>query len=162
MSTQKVNQLYQITIHCSATIEGKDYDVNDVDSWHKARGFSKQPYSGKYCGYHFIVLRDGTIQRGRYLNEVGAHSVPNTGKIGVCYIGGLDADKDACDTRTEAQKESLDRLCWALTQCMPSITEIVGHRDNSEDLNEDGIITPNEWEKSCPCFDAIPEYKYLL
>jgi N-acetylmuramoyl-L-alanine amidase len=37
----------------------------------------------------------------------------------------------------------------------------MGHRDTSPDLNKDGKITPNEYIKSCPCFDAITEYKEL-
>ncbi len=31
---------------------------------------------------------------------------------------------------------------------------IVGHRDLSKDLNNDGKITPNEWSKLCPNFDV--------
>lgn len=38
---------------------------------------------------------------------------------------------------------------------------IQGHRDFSPDLNKDGKITPNEWIKLCPCFDAKTEYANL-
>ena len=38
---------------------------------------------------------------------------------------------------------------------------IQGHRDFSPDLNKDGKITPNEWIKLCPCFDAKTEYASL-
>jgi len=37
----------------------------------------------------------------------------------------------------------------------------MGHRDTSPDLNKDGKISSSEYIKSCPCFDAIPEYKNL-
>ena len=35
---------------------------------------------------------------------------------------------------------------------------ILGHRDLSPDRNGDGRITPDEWIKLCPCFDAQREY----
>ncbi|MZZ85577.1 N-acetylmuramoyl-L-alanine amidase, partial [Escherichia coli] len=37
-----------------------------------------------------------------------------------------------------------------------------GHRDPSEDLNGDGTISPDEWIKQCPSFNAISEYKELV
>jgi hypothetical protein len=35
-----------------------------------------------------------------------------------------------------------------------NIQNVLGHRDFSPDLNGDGLITPNEWMKACPCFDV--------
>lgn len=162
MIVQNLEDIYQITVHCSATKESIYYDVEDIDRWHKARGFAKQPGSNKYCGYHFVVLLDGTIQAGRLLTEVGAHSIPNTNKIGICYIGGLDKDEQPKDTRTDAQKTSMHSLCKTLKVILPCLREIKGHRDNSKDLNNDGIIDPFEWQKVCPCFEAIPEFSYLF
>lgn len=36
-----MRKITEIIIHCSATIEGKDYTVADIDRWHRARGFRK-------------------------------------------------------------------------------------------------------------------------
>lgn len=72
-----------IIIHCSATPEGKDYTVEDIDRWHKARGW-------KCIGYHYVIYRDGSIHKGRPDEMVGAHCVNhNKHSIGVCYVGGL-------------------------------------------------------------------------
>ena len=80
--------------------------------------------------------------------------------IGICYIGGLNADGKPKDTRTEEQKASLFFLLQQLREQFPDAM-ICGHRDFSPDLNGDGIIEPWEWMKACPCFDAIDEYQSL-
>ena len=48
----------EIIVHCSATPDGKDFTVDDIRKWHKARGFSD-------VGYHYIVYRDGSVHDGR-------------------------------------------------------------------------------------------------
>lgn len=94
----------------------------------------------------------------RPLEKVGAHAKGyNQNSIGVCYEGGIRDGKPA-DTRTDAQRESLTALLVALVSAFPG-SKIVGHRDLSPDLNGDGIVEPNEWIKSCPCFDATKEYQ---
>ena len=65
------------------------------------------------------------------------------------------------DTRTPAQKDSLRWLLGELVDALP-IKSIKGHRDYSPDLNGNGVIEPSEYIKSCPCFDAEPEYRDLL
>lgn len=121
----------------------------------------KQPQSGRICGYHFVVLPDGTIETGRYLSEIGAHvSGQNSRSIGICYVGGLDANGKAADTRTPEQKEALLWLLMRLVVMFPDAT-IKGHRDYSPDLNGDGIIEPWEYIKECPCFNAAIEYSNI-
>lgn len=130
-----------IIIHCSATPEGKNYTVQDIDRWHKARGW-------KGIGYHYVIYRDGSIHKGRPEEQVGAHCMNhNKHSIGICYIGGTTADnKKAKDTRTEAQKRSLRALLVELKQSYPRAL-IMGHN-----------VFAN---KSCPCFDAAKEYADL-
>ncbi len=49
-----MRKIKEIIIHCSATREGRDYTVADIDRWHRERGF--------FCiGYHFVIYRDGSI-----------------------------------------------------------------------------------------------------
>lgn len=145
----------KIIIHCSATPEGKDYTVKDIDRDHRKRGFAK-------IGYHYVIYRDGTIHQGRKESEVGAHARGyNANSIGVCYIGGLARDgKTTKDTRTQAQRDALVRLLRELVIRYPD-AEILGHRDLSPDKNGDGIVSPNEYIKGCPSFDAKKEYKVI-
>lgn len=139
-----------IVIHSSATKEGRDFRLKDVDAWHRLRGFSR-------IGYHFVVDLNGEVEKGRGLEEVGAHvRGKNANSIGICYIGGLSAIGKPKDTRTEAQKKALRELVEELKEKYPS-AKVVGHRDLSKDLNGDGKITPNEFEKACPCFNVSTE-----
>ena len=41
----------------------------------------------------------------------------------------------------------------------PDIRQVIGHRDTSPDRNGDGIISPNEFIKMCPCFDVRNEFR---
>ena len=99
-----MRDINKIIIHCSATVEGRDYTVSDINIWHVKRGFD-------CCGYHYVIYRDGTIATGRALEKIGAHCKGyNKNSIGICYIGGLDAYRRAKDTRTDEQKKALDNL----------------------------------------------------
>ena len=77
-----------------------------------------------------------------------------------CYEGGVDDAGQPADTRTPAQRTALIQLLQLLLKLAPQAT-ILGHRDLSPDSNGDGRITPNEWIKQCPCFDALHEYQHL-
>jgi N-acetylmuramoyl-L-alanine amidase len=146
-----MRKITMIVIHCTATQEGKDYDVETIRGWHKKRGF-------RDIGYHFIVGIDGKIKKGRPIEQSGAHAKGyNSESIGVSYVGGLGAGNKAKDTRRMAQIHALRNIVDVLQIVFPDIERVVGHRDLSVDLNGDGVITPNEWLKQCPCFDVATE-----
>ena len=127
----------EIIIHCSATKEGNKISAATIDRWHKDRGW-------RCIGYHYVVRIDGSIEYGRPVQDIGAHvKGKNKHSIGVCYIGGLDADMEPKDTRTRDQKESLLHLLKTLKRLHPDAT-IHGHREFAN--------------KACPCFDAHKEY----
>lgn len=111
-----MRKITEIILHCSATPEGRDYTVADIDRWHRARGFAK-------IGYHYVIYRDGSVHIGRPVREVGAHCKGhNQLSIGVCYIGGLSADgKHPKDTRTPEQRDSLLALIDQLKEDYPGI-----------------------------------------
>ena len=143
-----------IVIHCTATRAWQDYSADDIRRMHKARGWAD-------IGYHYVVRLDGTIENGRDVDKIGAHvSGHNANSIGVVYVGGLDNQGNAKDTRTENQKNALLNLLLDLRQLYPN-ARISGHRDFSPDLNGNGTIEPSEWIKECPCFDAKSEYRRI-
>lgn len=132
-----MRRIDKIIIHCSATKEGNNVNASTIDQWHRDRGW-------RGIGYHYVVMLDGTIEYGRSIYETGAHvKNHNQGSIGVCYIGGLNNNMKAEDTRTSEQKESLLLLLKTLKKMHPDAT-IHGHNELSA--------------KSCPCFDANKEY----
>lgn len=126
--------VFELIWHCAATPEGKDFTVEDIDRWHKDRGWSG-------IGYHFVVYRDGTIHAGRSNERTGAHvGGHNTGTIGLCYIGGVAADgKTAKDTRTPQQRRAMRALTIDIAKD-PRITRISGHNEYAA--------------KACPSFDV--------
>lgn len=143
---RKINRL---VIHCTATEEGVPVTIQDITDWHKDRGF-------KTIGYHFVVQPDGFIDKGRDIRIIGAHAKGyNKDSIGIAYVGGYK-DGNPTDTRTEKQKYALKGLVIGLEATFGKC-EVVGHRDLSVDLNEDGVIEESEWMKSCPCFDVKTE-----
>lgn len=128
-----MREIKEIILHCSATQEGKDFDVNDIDKWHKARGWSG-------VGYHYVIKLDGTIQEGRSEATLGAHARGhNKFSIGVCYIGGIDNEMQPKDTRTPEQKESLKKLVEKLYYKYRD-AKVIGHNQISS--------------KACPSFDV--------
>ena len=136
-----MRKINEIIVHCAATREGRDFTVEDITRWHKARGFAT-------IGYHYVIYRDGSIHEGRPLEQIGAHCVGhNKHSIGICYIGGCASDgKTPKDTRTPEQKEALLALLRRLKARFPNAT-IHGHRDFAA--------------KACPSFDAFREYRQL-
>lgn len=105
-----MRKINTIILHCSATPEGKNYKMKDIDLWHRQRGFTS-------VGYHFVVDLDGTIEKGRDIEKIGAHCLNhNSNSIGICYVGGCDKEMNAKDTRTQAQKDALLDLVFSLMQ----------------------------------------------
>ena len=91
--TRKIDYL---VVHCSATKAKSNITATDIDKWHRARGFFG-------CGYHYVITRDGTVQshakgdKCRPLDMPGAHVGDcglgwNKRSIGICMVGGLDAE----------------------------------------------------------------------
>lgn len=133
-----MRQIKEIILHCSATAEGRDYTVADIDRWHKARGW-------RGIGYHYVIYRDGSVHPGRPVEQIGAHCTGhNANSIGICYIGGLAADnKTPKDTRTPAQIQALRALVGELKKKYPG-ARVHGHNEFAA--------------KACPCFNVRKEF----
>lgn len=163
--TRRMRQINLIVIHCSGSsnadtlFRGKYGDagfqtpVTAIDEWHAKRGFQRTPEARRRynpglraIGYHFLIYRNGVIATGRDVQEIGAHVQGyNQKSIGICLIG--------TDQFTAAQWEGLNALVSRLQVQHPE-ARIVGHRDLSPDTNQDGVVGPVEWLKTCPGFDV--------
>ena len=130
----KKNRFDRGTLQCHTYIN-QDFPVEALEACHKARGFHS-------IGYHYYITKDGVVYPCRPESEEGAHARHyNAHSIGICYEGGLDEKGKPADTRTPAQKASLEDLLYSLVLDYPD-AEILGHRDLP-------------WvRKSCPCFDV--------
>lgn len=145
-----MRKITHLVIHCTATVKGEEFTVNDVDLWHRQKGY-------KGIGYHYVISADGTIKKGREEIKIGAHTKGyNRHSIGIAYVGGLNKRLTPKDTRTRKQKRAMKSLLLILKDKYPE-AEIVGHRD----FYDDGILKPFVFEKVCPCFNVKKEYNYL-
>jgi N-acetyl-anhydromuramyl-L-alanine amidase AmpD len=111
-----------LTIHCAATPEARDVKAASIERWDVEKFGQKS--------YHWIVELDGFAHRSLDDSVRGAHvGGHNSGNIGVCYIGGCDADmRHAKDTRTDAQKAALLNLVETYVAHYPGLI-VRGHRD---------------------------------
>jgi N-acetylmuramoyl-L-alanine amidase len=127
-----------IAIHCSATRPSQDVGVADIRRWHKAQGW-------RDVGYHFVIRRNGKVEKGRAIDAVGAHVAGfNSSSVGVCMVGGVNqADYRKPENNfTAAQWASLKKLVGDLSKRYPK-ARVRGHRDFPR------------VSKACPSFDAI-------
>lgn len=126
-----------LVVHCAATKPSADIGAADIDRWHRAQGW-------KCIGYHYVIRRDGTVEEGRKLGQIGSHVLNhNSNSVGICLAGGV-SEKDVSvpeNNFTVSQLESLEKLLRELRERYPK-TVIQGHRD-----------FPNV-KKACPSFSV--------
>lgn len=147
-----MRDIQYIAVHCTAS--SQNTTVTQLVLEFKRKGW-KNP------GYHYVILPDGKIHQMLEIEKI-SNGVKgfNSRSINIAYIGGINKNGKPVDNRTDEQKKSLKALLKILRKEYPHAI-IQGHRDFSPDLNHDGKITPNEWIKACPCFDAKEEYKNI-
>lgn len=134
-----------ITVHASATSPSMDIGVDDIREWHLARGWND-------IGYHFVIRRDGTLEKGRDISVIGAHvGNNNTKNIGICMAGGVtEHDKNKPeDNFTSAQYTALTKLIVSLLKQYPSAI-LKGHND-----------FPGYETRGCPCFDQHTYFEWV-
>ena len=121
----------EIIIHCTATRPNAICTVESIRRHHRSLGW-------RDIGYHYVIYPDGSVHAGCPVEQPGAHTEGhNAHSIGIAYVGGLDADGHAADTRTEAQRLALLQLVKDLKEEHP-ITSIHGHNEFAN--------------RACPCF----------
>jgi N-acetyl-anhydromuramyl-L-alanine amidase AmpD len=147
-------------IHDALTFPDQDVHVDDVRSWHIARGWDD-------CGYHLFLPRDGSVEFGRQLNLQGAHSIPgNDCSVAICLAGGLEHLPDELTSVNQDKlyyragkpvgliKENFtvsqwlalhNTVSWLKTLYPDAI--VCGHRDMTRDgRNCPGFSVPEWWQ----------------
>ena len=134
-----MRKIKKIIVHCSATPESMDVGTEEIRRWHKERGWND-------IGYHDVIRRDGTLEKGRDISIAGAHAKGhNFSSIGVCLIGGVDGNGKGEDNFAIIQKQNLRVYLDFMALRFPN-AEILGHRDI------EGV------KKECPCFNVREWY----
>lgn len=125
-----MREIRKIIVHTSDSPDTMDIGAKEIRQWHtdpkpKGNGWSD-------IGYHFVIRRDGTVEKGRDISVVGAHvRGQNHDSIGICWVGRKEM--------TDAQKKSLyDLLTKLLKDHKLKVEDVYGHREF-----ESGKTCPN-------------------
>lgn len=148
MNYKTLQVVNYIVIHCAATPPQMDIGVKEIDRWHRERGFFQ-------IGYHFVIRRNGVIEKGRDESIPGAHvRGHNHESLGICLVGGVtQADvKVAENNFTPEQFESLRLKLIELKAKYPN-AKILGHRDL--ELKDHAKL------KDCPSFEVADWLKQV-
>lgn len=129
-----MRKINKVIVHCSATKPDQNITAKNIKKWHtEERGF-------KDIGYHYVIRRDGTLEKGRDIGEAGAHARGhNLESIGVCLIGGIDKFNSPEQNYTANQYYTLKKLLDVLCVTFPN-ADIIGHNNVSD--------------KACPVFNV--------
>lgn len=134
-----MREINEAIIHCSATKPSMDIGSDWIRKIHV------QQNKWKDIGYHFVIRRDGTIENGRPIEQVGAHCEGHNSKsIGVCMVGGLSENGKAENNFTPEQFSSVQNLIYELKNKF-GIVKLNGHNDYAN--------------KACPCFNVHEKLK---
>lgn len=149
-----MREINRLVIHCSATPNGRHHTARDVDAWHRANKWFRDPEAARKCGnpeltsigYTRVIYTDGTRVQGRCFQEVPV-SVRgwNADAIAICMFG---TNKFS---RAQWQALALETRFFISEL---GLKDVCGHRDLSPDKDGDGIIEPHEWLKDCPGFSV--------
>lgn len=119
-----IRKIKKIILHTSDSPDSMDIGFKEINQWHYENSWMSP--SGISCGYHYIVRRDGSIEKGRPDSEVGAHCYgQNKTSIGVVWVGR--------DRPTMRQNITLTRLLrYLINKYKLSTPDIYGHKEYDE------------------------------
>ena len=100
-------EITTVIAHWTATYTNQDIGSEEVHQWHLDRGWSGN-------GYHYVIRRDGKLQRARPINRAGAHAGAGPGKhsfnpytIGISMVGGYNCPSGTLRSKQFLSGESL-------------------------------------------------------
>jgi len=135
MNYKTLSRVDYLVVHCSATPPRLNWSAKDIDRVHRQQGWLS-------IGYHYVIRRDGTVEKGRPDTAQGSHARGvNDRSLGICLIGGVDEKMRPEANFTNEQYAALRKLLAELKAKHPD-AQIIGHRD-----------VPGT-RKACPSFDV--------
>ncbi|MDU2064778.1 MAG: peptidoglycan recognition family protein [Sporomusaceae bacterium] len=114
-----------IVIHHVGLVD-EDVSAAKIHEWHLANGWSG-------IGYHYVIRKNGRIERGRPRDTVGAHAYGfNKTSIGINLVGNFE-DVEPKEAQIKTAAKLIAALC-NLYNFSPDDTSVVGHRDLNDTL----------------------------
>lgn len=125
-------------VHCTANQNGAK--VESIKKYWKEKLGWKSP------GYHIILTDDNFEVLADFNSISNGASGYNSNGVHISYIGGIDKNGKAKDTRTEFQKEAIRVFLEEITAKIKGI-KVLGHNEVAN--------------KACPSFKVKDEYPDL-
>jgi N-acetylmuramoyl-L-alanine amidase len=102
-------EITEVVVHWTAHyIDQGHVGSEEVHQIGLSRGFAG-------CSYHYIIKRDGSIQRGRPINKMGAHALENGHNrysIGVSFVAGYNCASGTSNRERYVSSESISSEQW--------------------------------------------------
>ena len=135
----------EVVVHATETHTNKDIGAVEINNIQIDLG-----HEG--IGYHYVIRRDGRLQRGRPVNEIGDHATVNGHdkySIGIVLVGGINVstgednptDYRSSQSFTREQFTTLEKFLNGFYRRFPG-GQVFGHND----------IDENEFD---PYFDVV-------
>ncbi len=135
-------EINNVVIHATETFTNKNIGAEEIDSIQKILDGGKQ--GKEYIGYHYVIRRDGRLQRGIPLTKKGNHTETgnyNETSIGIAMVGGIlsPATEGSWQTSsasfTREQYNTLEQFLGVFYHHVAG-GEVFGHNDiNPEELD---------------------------
>lgn len=144
-----VREVTEVVVHWTDTFTNANLTAEQIHDAHTALG-----HDG--IAYHYIIRRDGSLQRGRPVDIEGEHCATNNHNvrsIGIAFVGGLNVatsdslieEYSSAASLTRQQYNTFNKFLKYIYLHYPGM-QVLGHND----------IDPNEED---PGFDVI-DYCY--
>jgi hypothetical protein len=135
-------EITEVVVHWSETPTNKNIGSEEIHEQHLERNLNG-------IGYHYVIRRDGSLQRGRPINLVGEHAVKNSHNersIGIVFVGGINVPSEtpnlldylSVQSLTRSQFNTFDHFCRAFYNTFAG-GQIVGHSDVDELASDPGF-----------------------
>lgn len=139
-------EVTEVVVHWTETHTNKNIGSEEINKYHLDLGLEG-------IGYHFVIRRDGSLQRGRPVNIQGQHAPTNNHdlrSIGIVFVGGINVPSGTPNSEnflsvqslTRSQLNTFDHFCRSFYTVFPG-GQIIGHNDLDEDEVDPGFDVIN-------------------
>lgn len=135
-------EITELVIHWTETFTNANLTAGQIHDTHVALG-----HEG--IGYHYIIRRDGSLQRGRPVDLEGEHcnvNGHNQRSVAIAFVGGLNTatadslvdEYSSAASLTRQQFNTFNRVLKAFYLHYPGI-QVLGHNDIEPDQPDPGF-----------------------
>ena len=135
-------EITEVVVHWTETPVNKNIGSEEINEQHLSVNL-------KGIGYHYVIRRDGSLQRGRPANKEGEHAISNNHNqrsIAVVFVGGINAPSEtrniqdflSVQSLTRSQFNTFDHFCRSFYDVFAG-GQIVGHSDIDDLASDPGF-----------------------